>query len=223
MPKLVELLQKNKLTLIAALPNNDLELARAAIAGGADALQLHLNVRGVGDYNSEKVNLAKILGIASIPVGMMPGSKKQASRKEMQEIVKMGIDFVNLKRDNLPDYYSELKGVSKVLGLGNRFTIDLVLGIGEHGADALDAAIIPAAEQGKDLVIGDLQNYISIVISAGIPVIIPTQRSIRPSEVAIVSDTDARGLLLTPVVLGTTAKHIEKNVREFRVAVDDLG
>ena len=136
---------------------------------------------------------------------------------------KMCFDFLNMKRDHLPEYYSKIKGIAKVLSLGNRFTIDLVLGIGEHGADALDATIIPAAEQGKDLVIGDLQNYISIIIAAGIPVIIPTQRSIRPSEVAIISDTEAKGLMLTPVVLGTSAKHIAKNVKEFRVAVDDLG
>lgn len=223
MPKLVELLKKNKITLIAALPKNDPELAKAAITGGADALQLHLNVKGFGNFKQEKANLEEIIGLANIPVGIMPGNKKQASEKEIQEIIAMGFDFVNMKRENLPPYYSKIKGVSKIMGLGNRFTIDLVLGIGKHGADALDAAIIPVSEYGKDLVVGDLQNYISIVISAGIPVIIPTQRLIRPSEAAIISDTGAKGLLLTPVVLGTTAKHIEKNVREFRVAVDDLG
>lgn len=223
MPKLVELLTKNKMTLIAALPKNDPQLAKAAIAGGADALQLHLNVKGTGDFQEEKANLEEIIGLSKVPVGIVPGNKKQPDEKEIKKIIAMGFDFVNMKRENLPDYYSRIKGVSKVMGLGNRFTIDLVLGIGEHGADALDAAIIPVSEHGKDLVVGDLQNYISIVISAGIPVIIPTQRAIRSSEVAIISDTEARGLLLTPVVLGTTAKHIEKKVREFRVAVDDLG
>ena len=53
--------------------------------------------------------------------------------------------------------------------------------------------------------------------------IIPAQRAIRPSETAIIADTGARGLMLTPVVTGTTAKHVESNTREFRVAVDDLG
>ncbi|MFH1684652.1 MAG: hypothetical protein ABIA67_07220 [Candidatus Margulisiibacteriota bacterium] len=223
MPKLVDLLKKNKMTLIVALPKNDPELVQAAIAGGADALQLHLNVKGIGDFNQEKAKLEEIIRLANIPVGIVPGNKKQATEKEVNEIIAMGFDFINIKRESLPPYYSAIKGVAKVMGLGNRFTIDLVLGIGEHGADVLDAAIIPASEQGKNLVVGDLQNYISIVVSAGIPVIIPTQRSIRPSEVAIISDTEARGLMLTPVVTGTSAKHIEKSVREFRVAVDDLG
>jgi hypothetical protein len=225
MPKLVELLNKNKLTLIVSLPKNDPQLAAAAIKGGADALQLQLNVRDFGDFKSEKAGLADILELANIPVGIMPGVKKHASQKEMQEMSRMGFDFFNMKMNNLPSYYPKIKGTNKVLvlGLGSRFTIDVVLGIGRYAADAIDAAIIPSTEAGRDLVVGDLQNYISIVISAGIPVIVPTQRAVRPSEAAIIADTGAKGLMLTPVVTGTTAKHVEANTREFRVAVDDLG
>ncbi|MFC1637514.1 hypothetical protein ACFL1W_00685 [Candidatus Margulisiibacteriota bacterium] len=223
MPKLVELLNKNKLTLIVALPGNDPQLAEAAIKGGADALQLQLNVRDFGDFKSEKARLAEIHKLAKVPIGIMPGSKKHASQKEMQEMIGMGFDFFNMKMDNLPDFYPKIKGPTKVLALGSRFTIDVILGIGKYAADAIDAAIIPSSEAGRNLVVGDLQNYISIVISAGIPVIVPTQRAVRPSEAAIISDTGAKGLMLTPVVTGTTAKHIEANTREFRVAVDDLG
>jgi len=223
MPRLTELLNINKLTLVVDLPKNDPALAEAAIAGGADALQLHLNTRGAGDFQTEKGNLTKILRATSIPVGLLSGNPKEINQADVKQMGKMGFDFINMKREALPEYYAKIKGLARILGLGNRFTIDLVLGIGEHGADALDATIIPTTEQGKDLVVGDLQNYISIIIAAGIPVIIPTQRSIRPSEVAIISDTEAKGLMLTPVVLGTSAKHIERNVNEFRVAVDDLG
>ncbi len=215
MPRLTELLNINKLTLVVDLPKNDPALAEAAIAGGADALQLR--------YDPDQENLARILRSTSIPVGILVNEPDQLAKKDVQAMGKLGFDFINMKRDNLPDYYENIKGMAKVLSLSNRFTIDLVLGIGEHGADALDAAIIPVAEKGKDLVVGDLQNYISIIIAAGIPVIIPTERAIRPSEVAIISDTEAKGLMLTPVVLGTSAKHIAKNVREFRAAVDDLG
>jgi hypothetical protein len=161
--------------------------------------------------------------MARMPVGIMPGGKIHASREEMQAMVKMGFDFFNMKMQHFAADFSKLKDISRVVGLGNRFTIDLVLGVGQYQADAVDAAIIPSTEQGKDLVVGDLQNYISIVMSAGIPVIIPTQRSIRLSEVAILADTGAKGLMLTPVVMGTSVKHMEKNVREFRAEVDDLG
>ena len=223
MPKLVDLLNKNKMTLIAALPKNDPELAEAAIKGGADALQLHINFHDIGDFKTEKENHSRILELSSLPVGIFPGAKTHASQKEMEEMIKMGFDFFSIGIEHIPSFMSQIKGVSKILALGSRFTIDVVLGVGKYGADAVDAAIIPSAGYGKDLVVGDLQNYISIVISAGIPVIIPTQRSIRPSEVAIIADTGAKGLMLTPVVTGTTSKHIHERVQEFRMAVDDLG
>lgn len=223
MPKLIDLMKKNKLSLIVALPSNDPELAEAAVAGGADVLQLSLNAKGFGSLAEEKEYLERIIGQVKVPVGLVPGLKDHVSQDELKQLARMGFDYFNFRMDHLPDYYDKVKGVTKVLGLGNRFTIDLVLGVGEYGADAVDAAIIPLTEQGRNLMVGDLQNYISIVISAGIPVIIPTQRSIKPSEVAIIADTDAKGLLLTPVVLGTTAKHIEANTREFRTAIDDLG
>jgi hypothetical protein len=210
MPKLVELLKKNKFTLIVDLPENQPELALAAIKGGADALQ-------IGPSNAEK-----LIKLSKLPVGIRVESAGQLTKEEVKKLVKAGADFINVKRDDLPEYFSSVRGVAKVLGLGNRFTVDLILGIGENGADALDAAIIPSEAQGKDLKVGDLQNYISIVIASGIPVIIPTQLAIRPSEVAILTDTEAKGLLLTPIVLGLTAEHIEKNVREFRAAVDEL-
>ncbi len=223
MPKLIELLNKNKMTLIAALPKNDPELAEVAIKGGADALQLYINVRDFGDFKSEKGRLSEILELSNVPVGIVPGAKKHATQKEMSEMIKMGFDFFSVGMEHIPLFMSHIKGIPKVLALGSRFTIDVILGVGKYGADAIDAAIIPVSGYGRDLVVGDLQNYISIVISAGIPVIIPTQRSIRPSEVAIIADTGAKGLILTSVVTGKISKHIRERVLEYRVAVDDLG
>jgi len=223
MPKLVELLNKNKMTLIVALPGNDPELAEAAISGGADALQLSINVKGSEDFKSEKEAIAKILKFAQIPVGVMIGGKESVDQSAMKEMIKLGVDFVNVKIEHAPSFIPEVKNITKVLSLGSRFTIDVVLGIGQYGANAINAAIIPSSEFGKVLIVGDLQNYISIVISAGIPVIVPTQRSIRTSEVAIIADTGAKGLMLTTVVTGTVPKHVEKAVREYRIAVDDLG
>lgn len=223
MPKLIKMLGNNKMTLIAALPKNYPELAEAAIAGGADALQLHINVGDFKSFAEEKENLKRILSKTKITVGIVPGQKQHASEKEMQEIIKMGFDFYNMDMEALPHFMLKLKRISKILGLNSKFSLEQLIGLSDKGTQVLDAAIIPASGFGKNLIVGDLQNYISIVLSAGIPVIIPTERLIRTSEVAIISDTGAKGLLLTPVVIGDKANQIEKAVREFRVAVDDLG
>jgi len=223
MPKLINLLNKNKMTLMAALPQNNLELAEAAVAGGADALQLQINVNELEDLEQEKEKLELILSKSKMPVGILLGNQKMVEEEEMREISKMGFDYLNVDVDLIPPFIFKLRGISKILALNSKFSIDKLSGFSSQGADALDAAIVPAPGWGKDLVVGDLQNYISIVLSAGIPVIIPTQRNIRTSEVAIVSDTGAKGILLTSVIVGEMAKDIEKAVKEYRIAVDDLG
>ena len=222
MPKLINLFKENRMTLMVALPENDPEMAEAAVSGGADALQLHLNLSHFKTFYEEKKNLKEIMENTVIPVGIVPGLDVTADKGEMEEMKKMGFDFFNMDMEKVPSFMMNLKGISKVLALNDQHTLDKLMA-SDHKADALDAAIIPTSGKGKDLVVGDLQNYISIILSAGIPVIIPTQRNIRPSEVAIISDTGAKGLLLTSVVTGATARDIEKAVKEYRVAVDDLG
>jgi hypothetical protein len=223
MPRLVNLLNENKMTLIAALPKNDPEMAFAAAAAGADALQLHINISYFNSFYEEKENLEKIVKGVKIPVGIVPGQEVCADDKEMAELKKMGFDFINMDIDNVPSYILRLKGLSKIFSLNSKFSLDKLMQNMDKGADIFDAAIVPRSGIGKELIIGDLQNYISIVLSAGVPVIIPTERSIRSSEVAIISDTGAKGLLLTSTVIGSTPKHIEKTVQEYRAAVDDLG
>lgn len=223
MPKLISLLNENKMTLMVALPKNDPEMAEAAIAGGADALQLHINLSYYKTFYEEKENLEKIVKDSVIPVGIVPGQAVHADEDEMKEIKKLGFDFFNIDADFVPPFMVELKGISRILALNSKYTLDTLMQSLAKKPEAIDVAIVPAAGKGRNLIIGDLQHYISIVLSSGIPVIIPTQRQIRPSEVAIISDTGAKGLILTSMVLGDVPEKIEKTVKEFRAAIDDLG
>ncbi|OGC25488.1 hypothetical protein A2291_03295 [candidate division WOR-1 bacterium RIFOXYB2_FULL_42_35] len=223
MTRINKLLSDNKLTLIIALPKNDLELAEAAVRGGADALQFHVNITGFAGFAEEKENLQALVRQIKVPLGLSFGYNAETSEAEIKEIKKLGFDFFSVRMKLLPDYLRKIRGIGRIVTLHSDFIFEDLVNLDKIGADALDAAIVPSHGQGKDMVVGDLQNYISIVLAAGVPVIIPTQKDIRPSEVPIVADTGAKGLLLTPVVTGTTAQHIEKNVREFRVAADDLG
>ncbi|MFA6548710.1 MAG: hypothetical protein WCT39_02090 [Candidatus Margulisiibacteriota bacterium] len=209
MPKLVKLLKENKMTLIVEVPANDPAVMEAAALAGADALQL------------KGVPRKMIEGIA-LPVGVLIEGKTAKNEKDVKTIVKMGFDFINVDADAFGDHIAGLKGVSKVLALGSKFSVDKLIGISSLQGAALDAAIIPTGDWGKELVVGDLQNYISIILSANIPVIIPTQRAVRTSEVAIIADTGAKAILLTETVMGNTPAQVEKTVREFRLAIDEL-
>ena len=209
MSKLLEMLSKNKMTLIVQLPENDLEMARAAEAAGADALAIN---RGE--------NQAEILKEAKIPVGIDLSSKEKLNETEIKTCEKF--DFINFHFDSLAAVAKRIKS-GRIIALSNDYTLDKIIGVERIGAQAIDAAIVPLSQGPRELIVGDLQNYIAIAISSGLPVIIPTQRAVKPSEVAIIADTGAKGLLLTRVVLGDSVKSLEKAIKEYRLAVDDLG
>lgn len=202
MSKLLKILKDRPLTLIVHLPDNKVELAQAAESAGAEALMI-----------DQGFDEDKIIKAVKIPVGLNATDKVTGENK---------YDFVNFPAEALPEF-GKLKKIARIAELNESYTLDKLMQVAENDLDALDAAIIPLHQFGKELVIGDLQNYIAIALSSNLPVIIPTQRHIKPSEAAIVWDTGVKGLMLTRVVLGETAKSVEKAVKEYRIAIDDLG
>lgn len=222
MSRLIDLIGNNKLTLIVALPENDLEMAEAAFAAGAEALQLPLNMREFNTLEQERATIKKIMKIIEAPLGLFIGNDKDLHESELQEIEKLGFDYLCIGIEHLSPTVLKSKKLSKILALNSRYTLDELIELSHNNFQALDAAIIPSSDPETDLVVGDLQNYISIILSANLPVIIPTQRQIRPSEVPIIADTGAKGLMLTQTVLGTTAKHIADAVGKFKTAIDEL-
>ncbi len=229
MSKLIEALKKNILTLIVSLPENSAELAKAAIDGGADAIKVHMNIthEAAGtqfrSLAEERAALEDILDLADVPVGIVPGEKVLPNEKEMEEMIKMGFDFFDVKLRVILPWMLRVKEMGKIVALDKEYSMDKLIGIKDLGADGVEAAIVSASEYGKDLNVGDLQGFISIAISAGIPVVVPTQKSIRTSEVPIIADTGVKGLMIGAVVTGKTASSIKKATQAYRAAIDDLG
>ncbi|KAF0134667.1 MAG: hypothetical protein FD145_498 [Candidatus Saganbacteria bacterium] len=207
MSRLLDLLGKNKMTLIVELPENTIEMAKAAEQFGADALI-------VTEHIPELVNSVEI------PVGIDISKNEELEEGEVKSYSKY--DFINFHCNAMPSASKKIKA-GKIITLNDEYSLDKVINVEGLGAQAIDAAIIPISQGVHELVVGDLQNYISIAISSGIPVIIPTQRDLKPSEVAIIADTGAKGIILTSVVLGESIKTLEKAFKEYRIAADDIG
>ena len=209
MSKLLKQLKEKKVTLIVELPENDLALAQAAIEAGADALIIK---------DREKAN--EILQGVKVPVGVDLSKNTKLTEKELKSYDKF--DFISFHFEVLPTVAKGIKN-GKILALNEEYTLDKLIGVEDTGAQAIDAAIVPLSQKNRELMVGDLQNYIAIAISSNLPVIVPTQRHIKPSEVAIIADTGAKGIILTAATLGESSKSLAEAVREFRTAADDLG
>lgn len=215
MSRLVSLLNEEHLTLIVGIADNSLELAKAAEEGGADAI-----IIPVDPAVKDKKQLIDIVESAKVPVGARLSTG--ISEAEVKGLQKLGIDFFDFGISASPVWMMKLKGTGKIASLDPKYVVDDLTRLTDKPIDGIDAAIVPQELYGRDLTVGDLQQYISICLSTGLPVIVPTQKLIRVSEVPIIWDTGAKGILLNSFVIGTSPKTLKAITSEFKEAIQAL-
>ena len=95
-------------TLLVSLPANDVELAQAAVDGGAEGLKVHLNVQRAaakvrfGTFTEERAALERIIALG-LPVGIVPGDEAaMATPGELSALAAMGLDFADAYLSAMP-------------------------------------------------------------------------------------------------------------------------
>ena len=81
----------------------------------------------------------------------------------------------------------------------------------------VEASIIEHSGYGKPLSVSDLCDYTGVARACGgRPVIVPTQRCIRPDDIPALTATGIRGLLIGAIVTGAGAQALEAATRRYR-------
>ena len=218
-------LNKNDWTLLVSLPQNDPELAKAALRGGAKGLKVHLNVEHFasgtrfGSLEEERESLAEICRIArehKANVGVVPGANGVfASPDDFEELAKIGIDYFDAYPADAPAWVFDQKHLDIMLAAFHGYDGEEFEEFQELGMTLCEASILPHEEYGKPLTALDLARYASLVNWLDVPVIIPSQKKIEPRDVAALQKTGASGLLIGAIVTGREADSIEEAVRAF--------
>jgi len=213
-------------TLIMSLPANDPELARAAANGGADALKVHIRVQHAasgthfGTLAEERDRLLEIIELFPGPVGIVVGADDPATRMEMAELRRMGIDFFDMYVSQMPAWMWRIEGMGKTVALESGYSVHQVIALENLGVDVIEAAIIPHEGYGKPLTMADLVAYRDLHDSVDVPIIVPTQRAIRPDEATLITGAcGIEGLMIGAIVTGKTPHSIEAAVKDFKTAL----
>ncbi len=214
--KILSILDKQAMTLIVNIPEADADLAKAAQAGGCDALLLDYS-----EVKDNKSDVAAIIKSSTVPVGVSCGSEK-LTEDQAKELCKMGFDFLEICVDIIPQWINKFEGIAKFVTLNQDYSAYDLTELAHKKLNAIDAAVISNDTLGKDLTVGDLQNYITIALSTGLPVLVPTQKMVRASEVPIIWDTGAKGIILNKMVIGETALTVKAVTKEFREEIEKL-
>lgn len=219
---LLDLINQNKFILIASLPQNDLELAKAGESGGADALKLHLNVfhfaskTNFGTFLKEKDTLDAIRKNTKCLLGIMPGAKETTAHIEIDYLAKTGFSFLDIYYKDMPDWMWDLVDINKMVALDSNFSKGIIQEIEDKGADIIEASIVKQENYGTNLNNEDLKNYEFIAKNTKLPVIIPTQKKVLPSEIKKLADIGIKGLMIGAIVYGHEKEQIRSVTKEFK-------
>ncbi|MDD3925489.1 MAG: hypothetical protein PHT33_02405 [bacterium] len=227
MPDIADIFTQNNMTLIVSLPGNDPALAGAAVAGGADVLKAHIHLKhqasgtGFGSLEEERQALRSILEAVDVPVGLVIGAAETADETEMDEVESMGFAYIDAYAHHLPAWMAARSTLPRMVAVEERY-MDLIPQLENLGMDMVEAAVVPHQEYGLPLNLYDLGIYRYICDLTDLPVIVPTQKAIRPDEVVMLRDAGVSALMIGAIVAGTTPESIEKAARDYRRLINEL-
>ncbi|MGQ9779295.1 MAG: hypothetical protein ACUVRM_05380 [Bacillota bacterium] len=225
--RLRQLLGTKAMTLIASLPENSADLARAAIEGGADVIKVHINVvhhaskTCFGTLEEEMERLLGVLEVAGdVPVGIVPGGRPGIDRADLAPLIKMGFDFISAYAAHLSAACLTFRGIGKMVALDPSYRLEEAAVMANMGVDVLEASIIPPEGYGDPLTAADVLRYAALVRAFGGPVVVPTQRNIRPADVPALMDAGVRGLMIGAVVGGKDPVSFGTATKLYRQVID---
>jgi hypothetical protein len=221
--------------LIVSLPGNDLELAHAAAAGGADAVKVHMNAvhrasgLSFGSFKEEAPRIRRIIAECGVKVGLMPGQEILPSAGEILSLICEGLDFIDIYAHHLPASYFPLGEKARLIpAIDHNYGDNEVAALGRLRWDGkpavsmLEASIVPPDYYGTRLNARDLAVYADIVGRCGVPVLVPTQKFIIPEDVPALAECGIKALMIGVIVTGPTPGGIEKVTAEFKSAIAAL-
>jgi hypothetical protein len=215
--------------LIVSLPENSVELARAAADGGADALKVHLHVKHeasgtqFGSLAEERSNLEAILSL-DLPTGVVPGAGDSLpSRREMDDLAAMGVDFFDLYAHDMPVWLMSFQDMTRTVAIDHTTAWEAVRELANMGFEMIEAAVIPHEGYGRPLSVADLAVYRAIRRATELPIIVPTQRAVHPEDVpALVGDVGVDALMIGAIVTGRDPDSLQAATQRFASALSAL-
>jgi hypothetical protein len=221
---LLQQLQENDWTTLVSLARNDLDLAKAAIGGGAQGLKVHINVdhfasgTHFGSFAEERNSLARIVEAAAAgdcSVGIVPGGAPFATEAEFADLAALGIDYFDAYPADAPAWTLTQPYLDKMMAAYHGVSADTMQSFERLGMQLCEASILDHRDYGKPLSALDLAHYAELATALSVPIIVPSQKKIEPTDIPALRRTGVKGVLLGAVVTGNSAASLEAALRAF--------
>jgi hypothetical protein len=226
MNRTLNLLKREQMTLIVSIPENSYEYAKACWENGADVIKVHCNVfhhasnNHFGSLEELKPVFEKILKDSPVPVGIVAGQDAFIAEGAIDEIVKMGFDFISLYGHHTPATLVARNDISNFFAVDYTYSFDEIKEISNSPlADILEMSIVNGAEYGQRLNARDLAKYRLISKNSSIPTVVPTQRVVKPEDLPTLKECGVKGIMIGAIVTG---KHLESVAATTKAFADKI-
>lgn len=229
MKRLLNKVKNSKMCLIASIPINSYDLAKEAWEAGADAIKVHINVwhrasnNTFGSLQENKEVLTRILEDSPVPVGIVIGEDTFVAERQVEEVIKMGFDFISLYAHHTPASLAINDKISNFIAVNSTYSFDDIMQVANAGiADFLEMSICQPESYGQRLNGLDLAHYKAISEASPIPTVLPTQHVVFPSDIKILYECKISAIMVGAITMGKELHTISETLKAFRSAIDDL-
>lgn len=229
MNRLLEKLKTKKMCLIASIPENNYEFAKAAWEAGVDAIKVHINVwhrasnNTFGALEDNKEVFEKILRDSPVPVGIVAGENTFKAEEVVDEIVKMGFDFISLYGHHTPASLAVRNDITNFFAVNSTYTLEEIKIVGDGAfADILELSICQPETYGERLNAKDLVKYRYIANNVNIPTVVPTQHVVVPSDVKVLHSCGVKAIMIGAISMGKEKTSISNTLKAFKAEIDKL-
>lgn len=219
---------RTPMSLFVSLARNDVELARAAVDGGADALKVHVNVGHRASGNAFGSVAAEAPAISSIqelglPVGLVVGGEDRVTLEEVRAGRALGVDFFDVYAHHAPAWYvDEAPEGGAMVAMGHGDPLERAAVLEQMGFAALEASLAPAEEYGTPLRSHRLADLASLAARTNLPLVMPSQHRLTPEDVPALRRAGADAVLIGVVATGDDPDSVRAATASFRRAIDAL-
>ena len=229
MNKLLDRLNNNKMCLIASIPENNYDIAKAAWEAGADAVKVHINVwhrasnNTFGTLEDNFEVFSKILKDCPVPVGIVVGEDAFVAEENVDKAIEMGFDFISLYGHHTPASLAYRKDITNFFAVNSTYTLDEINAVSNSSfADILEMSICLPETYGERLNAKDLVRYEYISKHSAIPTVVPTQHYVLPTDVKALYKCGVKAVMVGAISMGKEIETISKTLKEFRKEIDKL-
>ena len=212
----------SELPIIVEVPKNDIEIVKAVIEGGADAVLLSVlsqkNQYMTGGVEEEMENINQIASEVSAKKGLMLGDLRSIERSEWEILKNLKIDFLAGYPNYIPPFVLRDEVFPIMLYAPTGMPLDFYRVLSElSGVESL--VFYPRSQSTEEVKynILDMVGFMLVYRSVSKPVLFKVASGIEPDDLIELADRGASGFVLDPSLTGSVdADYFRSFTQKFK-------